>query len=170
MAIKIGNRRSDALSGIGSAGLLLDADGNDVLNGGSRLETLPGRAGRPALSGGLQHERRKQEEGFVVRAGTMGLTRGGRVLNALAHMQAAAPPGPPPLLREGSIGRDAHSRVLAVLRLPATWLRRAHFRAQLRHLIEGEAGHLRDVGFDEHEARAEAARFFWQPVRMKHGC
>jgi uncharacterized protein YjiS (DUF1127 family) len=40
----------------------------------------------------------------------------------------------------------------------------------LRDLIEGGASHLRDVGFDEYEARAEAARLFWQPVMMKQQC
>ncbi len=56
---------------------------------------------------------------------------------------------------------------LTILALPANWWRRACFRAQLRDLIEGGASHLRDIGFDEHEAQAEAARFFWQPVTMK---
>lgn len=114
------------------------------------------------------HARRKDEEDFVVSAGTMRFTRGGRVLSALAYMQAAAPEMTPPLLRTESEGTQL--RGFALLRLPAIWWRRAHFRAQLRHLIEGEASHLRDVGFDEHEARTEAARFFWQPVTMKHGC
>jgi uncharacterized protein YjiS (DUF1127 family) len=120
-------------------------------------------------NGDMHHLLRKHEVGFVAHAGTMGLTRGGRVLNALACMQAA-PKRPAPLPRADTIGKGAHSRVLTVLALPANWWRRAYFRAQLRDLIEGGASHLRDVGFDEHEARAEAARFFWQPVMMKQQC
>jgi uncharacterized protein YjiS (DUF1127 family) len=114
----------------------------------------------------MNHLLRKHEEGFVACAGTLGLTRGGRVLNALAYMQAA-PKGPAPLPRADTIGKGAHAIALTVLALPANWWRRAYFRAQLRDLIEGGASQLRDVGFDEHEARAEAARFFWQPVMMK---
>jgi uncharacterized protein YjiS (DUF1127 family) len=117
-------------------------------------------------NGDMPHLPRKHEVGFVAHAGTMGLTRGGRVLNALACMQAA-PKGPVPVPRADTIGKGAHSTALAVLALPANWWRRAYFRAQLRDLIEGGPSHLRDVGFDEYEARAEAARFFWQPVMMK---
>ena len=97
--------------------------------------------------------------------GWMRFTRGRRILNALAHMQVA-PAARASALRTESVENGAQSGLLAILGLPAIWWRRAYFRVQLRHLVGGEAGHLRDVGFDEHEARVEAARFFWQPVTM----
>jgi uncharacterized protein YjiS (DUF1127 family) len=169
MGISIANRGDQTPEEISRANLLLGADGNSVLNGDAGLDVSLSGASNDPRNGGLQHLRRKPDEGFVARAGTMGLSRGGRVLNALAYMQATAKE-PLPFPREDAIGKSAHSRVLAVLVLPATWWRRAHFRAQLRDLIEGGSSHLRDAGFDEYEARTEAARFFWEPVMMKQRC
>ena len=108
----------------------------------------------------------RHKDGVALITGGMRFTRGGRVLNALAYMQAA-PEARLSLLRTESVENGAQSTLLTILGLPATWWRRAHFRAQLRHLVGGEASHLRDVGFNEYEARVEAARFFWQPVTMK---
>jgi uncharacterized protein YjiS (DUF1127 family) len=107
----------------------------------------------------------RHKDGVALITGWRRFTRGGRILNVLAHTQAA-PEARLSLLRTEFVESDAQSGLLAILSLPATWWRRAHFRAQLRHLVGGEAGHLRDVGFDEYDARVEAARFFWQPVTM----
>ena len=105
------------------------------------------------------------KDGVARITGWRRFTRGGRILNALAYKQAASA-ARLSLLRTEFVENGAQSGFLAILGPPATWWRRAHFRKQLRHLVGGEASHLRDVGFDEHEARVEAARFFWQPVTM----
>jgi uncharacterized protein YjiS (DUF1127 family) len=55
-----------------------------------------------------------------------------------------------------------------MLGLPATWWQRACFRAQLRADLRDKPDLLRDIGIGRHEAQAEASRFFWEPLLLKH--
>ena len=50
----------------------------------------------------------------------------------------------------------------------ATWWQRACFRAELRADIGDRPDFLHDIGFGLHEAQAEASRFFWEPLLLKH--
>lgn len=50
--------------------------------------------------------------------------------------------------------------------LPLIWLERACFRAKLRADLKDDPDLLRDIGISLHEARAEAIRFFWEPVAL----
>jgi uncharacterized protein YjiS (DUF1127 family) len=65
-----------------------------------------------------------------------------------------------------SILKAATLRIPAIFRLPATWWRRVHFRAQLRADIADAAEFLHDIGISLPEAQAEAARLFWEPVTL----
>lgn len=63
---------------------------------------------------------------------------------------------------------DDHLRLGAIFSLPATWWLRACFRAELRADLRDKPDFLRDIGVGLHEAQAEASRFFWEPLRLKH--
>jgi uncharacterized protein YjiS (DUF1127 family) len=63
---------------------------------------------------------------------------------------------------------DDDLRLGAMLGLPATWWQRACFRAQLRADLRDKPDLLRDIGIGRHEAQAEASRFFWEPLLLKH--
>jgi uncharacterized protein YjiS (DUF1127 family) len=63
---------------------------------------------------------------------------------------------------------DDRLRLGAIFSLPATWWQRACFRAELRADLRDKPDFLRDIGFGLHEAQAEASRFFWEPLRLKH--
>jgi uncharacterized protein YjiS (DUF1127 family) len=52
--------------------------------------------------------------------------------------------------------------------LPARWWQRACFRAELRADLRDKPDFLRDIGIGLHEAQAEASRFFWEPLLLKH--
>jgi uncharacterized protein YjiS (DUF1127 family) len=65
-----------------------------------------------------------------------------------------------------SVLKAATLWISAILRLPATWWQRAHFRAQLRADIADAGEFLHDIGINLHEAQAEAAQFFWEPVTL----
>jgi len=65
--------------------------------------------------------------------------------------------------------KAAALRIPAIFRLPATWWRRVHFRAQLRADIADAAEFLHDIGISLPEAQAEAARLFWEPVTLTRG-
>jgi len=40
--------------------------------------------------------------------------------------------------------------------------------AELRADIRDKPDFLRDIGIGLHEAQAEASRFFWEPLLLKH--
>jgi uncharacterized protein YjiS (DUF1127 family) len=61
-----------------------------------------------------------------------------------------------------------HLRLGAIFSLPATWFKRACFRAELRADLRDKPDFLRDIGIGLHEAQAEAPRFFWEPLLLKH--
>jgi uncharacterized protein YjiS (DUF1127 family) len=63
---------------------------------------------------------------------------------------------------------DDHLRLGAIFSLPATWWQRACFRAELRADLRDKSDFLRDIGIGLHEAQAEASRFFWEPLLLKH--
>ena len=50
----------------------------------------------------------------------------------------------------------------------ATWWQRACFRAELRADLRDKPDFLHDIGIGRHEAQAEASRFFWEPLLLKH--
>ena len=83
----------------------------------------------PSTLNRLPHPDR-HKDGVAFITGWMRFTRGGRILNALAHLQAA-PEARLSLLRTEFVENGAQSRLLVVLGLPATWWRRARFRACL---------------------------------------
>jgi uncharacterized protein YjiS (DUF1127 family) len=59
-------------------------------------------------------------------------------------------------------------RIGAILALPFVWCRRARFRARLREDLRDNADFLNDIGVRVHEAQAEARRFFWERILLKH--
>jgi uncharacterized protein YjiS (DUF1127 family) len=63
---------------------------------------------------------------------------------------------------------DDHPRLGAIFSLPATWWQRACFRAELRADLRDKPNFLRDIGIGLPEAQAEALRFFWEPLLLKH--
>ena len=66
------------------------------------------------------------------------------------------------------VSGDDHLRLGAIFSLPATWRQRARFRAELRADIRDRPDFLHDIGIGLHEAQAEASRFFWEPLLLKH--
>ena len=82
--------------------------------------------------------------------------------------QAAAPGRPAVIPATQFESGDDHLRLGAIFSLPATWWQRACFRAELRADTRDKPDFLRDIGIGVHEAQAEASRFFWEPLLLKH--
>ncbi|KAA0076340.1 hypothetical protein [Tardiphaga sp. P9-11] len=64
------------------------------------------------------------------------------------------------------MSKPANPLIPAIFRVPAIWLRRIHFRAQLRADIASADEFLDDIGINLFDAQVEAMRFFWQPVLL----
>jgi uncharacterized protein YjiS (DUF1127 family) len=63
---------------------------------------------------------------------------------------------------------DDQLRLGAIVSLAVTWWQRACFRAELRANLGDKFDFLREIGIGLHEAQAEASRFFWEPLLLKH--
>ena len=63
---------------------------------------------------------------------------------------------------------DDYLRLGAIFSLLATWWQRACFRAELRADLKDKPDFLHDIGIGLHEAHAEASRFFWESLLLKH--
>ena len=82
--------------------------------------------------------------------------------------QAAAPHRAAVIPATRSTSGDNGLRIRAIVNLPATWWQRSRFRTELRADIREKPELLRDIGIGVHEAQAEASRFFWEPLLLKH--
>ncbi len=84
-----------------------------------------------------------------------------------SRAQAAVPDRAAVIPATGLASGDDRLGIRAIFSLPATWWRRARFRAELRADLRDKPELLRDIGIGVYEAQAEGSRFFWEALILE---
>jgi uncharacterized protein YjiS (DUF1127 family) len=90
-----------------------------------------------------------------------------QAVNRTFLMAQAGPPETEVMRASESTTSSSRLRIGTILALPNLWRERGRFRARLRADLKDNTDFLHDIGIHVHEARAEASRFFWEPIILK---